>query len=108
MLQDVKLEAKFFDDTAVDGSGCVRRVGSSEPVEDPDTGELVRLSELPGQDVTAKPKRGKWFRRLRDVVLRGWSRWFSRRKTVSCKQVLKKMRARGLLVLSSDGRLRKA
>lgn len=41
-------------------------------------------------------------------MLRGWSRWFSRRKTVSFKQVLKKMRVRGLLVLLSDGRLRKA
>jgi hypothetical protein len=108
LLQDVKLEAKFFDDTAVDAAGHVRRVGSSEPVEDPETGDLVKLSELPGQDVTAKPKRGKWFRRLRDIVLRGWSRWFSRRKRVSFKQVLRKLRGRGLLVLTPEGRLRKA
>jgi hypothetical protein len=56
--------------------------------------------------VTAKPKRGKWFRTLRDIVLRAWSRWFSKRKTVTYKDILMKMGKRGLLKLS-DEQLRK-
>jgi hypothetical protein len=102
-LQDVKLEAKFFDDLAVDpNNGNVRRLGSSERVYDPDADEMVKLSEKPGLDVTAKPQRGKWFRSVRDVILRGWSRWFSRRKTVSFKSVVKKMKKKGLYVLPQD------
>jgi hypothetical protein len=96
-LQDVKLEAKFFDDLAVAPVGNLRRLGSDEPVYDEDAGKFVKLSEKPGQDVTAKPKRGKWFRAIRDVMLRGWSRWFSRRKRVTFKQVLKKMKKQGLV-----------
>lgn len=77
----------------------VRRLSSSEPVFDKDAGEFVKLAELPGQDVTAKPRRWKLLRAVRDVVLRGWSRWFSKRKRISCREVLKKMKKRGLLVL---------
>jgi hypothetical protein len=70
-------------------------------VFDRDAGEFVKLSELPGQDVTAKPKRGKWFRTLRDIVLRAWSRWFSKRKTITYKAILK-MEKLGLLKLSAE------
>lgn len=101
-LQDVKLQAKFFDDTTVDPDGKVRRLSASEPVYDKDAGEFVKLAELPGQDVTAKPQRWKLLRAVRDIVLRGWSRWFSRRKRVSFRDVLKKMRRRGLLLLPAD------
>lgn len=71
-----------------------------------ETGDFVKLSELPGHDVTAKPKRGKWFRTLRDILLRAWSRWFSKRKTITYKDILRKMEKRGLLKLS-DEQLRK-
>lgn len=84
-------------------SGSVRRLGSSEAVYDPDADAFVKLSERPGLDVTAKPRRGKWFRSVRDFVLRGWSRWFSRRKTISFAAVIKKMQKRGLYRLPAQG-----
>lgn len=103
-LQDIKLQAKFFDDIAVDPDGKMRRLTSSEPVYDKDADEFVKLAEMPGQDVTAKQRRWKLLRAARDFLLRGWSRWFSRRKRISHRDVLRKMKRRGLLVLPEASR----
>jgi hypothetical protein len=74
-----------------------RRSGAAAAGAAPGAAPTVPLSEAPALDVTAKPRRWKWLARLRDVLLRLWSRFFSRRPHVSAREVLAKMRARGLL-----------
>lgn len=59
----------------------------------------MQLKEVPALDVTAKPRRWRWLKKLRDVVLRVWSRFFSRQPQISAREVLRRMRLRGLLVL---------
>ncbi len=55
------------------------------------------LREVATLDVTAKPRRFKLLRALREKVLRLWSRFFSRKPSVSAREVLKKMRELGLI-----------
>eukprot|EP00775_Hariotina_reticulata_P012014 gene12014-12158_t len=99
-LLGLKLQARFFQDVAIGPDGQARRLGSSEVVYDEVQQGYVKLAEVPALDMTAKPRRFKLLRSLRDKVLRWWSRLFSRRPRVSAREVLHRMRHKDLLVLS--------
>jgi hypothetical protein len=106
VLGGAKLTANFFSDTEAMPDGSERRLVEGEVVGDPGgSGGFVRLEEAPALDVTAKPRRWRWFKAVRDVLLRLGSRFFSRKPRVSARHVLRRMEARGLLVLGPDGRL---
>eukprot|EP00879_Flechtneria_rotunda_P000780 GHRR01000901.1.p1 GENE.GHRR01000901.1~~GHRR01000901.1.p1 ORF type:complete len:490 (+),score=163.56 GHRR01000901.1:462-1931(+) len=94
---DLKLEAKFFQDTVPAGNGQMRRLSSTDQVYDETTNDFVPVKEVAVLDVTAKPRRFKLFRGFREKLLRFWSRFFSRKPRVSAKEVLRKMQELDLL-----------
>lgn len=81
--------------TGLDGQ--IRRVGSADKVFDEAGGGFVEVREVAVLDVTAKPRRFKLLRGLREKLLRLWSRLFSRKPSVTPKEVLNRMRDLGLL-----------
>uniref|UniRef100_A0A383WJU6 Protein kinase domain-containing protein n=2 Tax=Tetradesmus obliquus TaxID=3088 RepID=A0A383WJU6_TETOB len=93
---DLKLQARFFQDTVTGADGAVRRVASSDRVYDEAGGGFVEVRDVAVLDVTAKPRRFKLLRGLREKVLRWWSRLFSRKPGVSAKEVLQRMQELGL------------
>jgi hypothetical protein len=96
-ILDLNLEAKFFQDTQVGPDGQLRRLRSNERVYDEGSGGFVELKEVAALDIAAKPRRWKFFRGLREKVLRWWSRFFSRKPQISAREVLKKMEEMGLI-----------
>jgi hypothetical protein len=80
----------------IGADGEVKPLASTDRVYDEAGGGFVEVREVTVLDVTAKPRRFKLLRGLREKVLRWWSRLFSRKPRVSAKELLQRMKELGL------------